>query len=314
MKKYTLIFLLGGLFMQPLFAQPFTTDNRISDILTQPQFQGFAERLLPWDDQRNDPDLRLSQIGRLMPYHSHISPQTVTNTLNKMVTRAEQGERIFYDIYTEAEKRQDPSKRQTGVFVFKGKPNAPFAMIAAGGGFAYVGSLHEGFPIAQSVSEQGYNAFVVKYRAGMGGQIATEDMAQAIEFVRKNAKTLQIDPDGYSVWGGSAGARMAANIGSYGTQAFGTAQNSKPNCVVMLYTGHSDINRHGEPATFIAVGEQDGIASPHVMKRRIEQLKAMNVPIEFHLYKNLEHGFALGSGTTAEGWEKRALEFWQRQR
>ena len=56
--------------------------------------------------------------------------------------------------------------------MFKGKPNAPFAMIAPGGGFAYVGSLHEGFPIAQSIAEQGYNAFVVKYRAGMGGQIA----------------------------------------------------------------------------------------------------------------------------------------------
>lgn len=74
-------------------------------------------------------------------------------------------------------------------------------MIAAGGGFAYVGSLHEGFPIAQSIAEQGYNAFVVKYRAGMGGQIATEDMAQAVEFVRKNAKMLQIDPNNYSVWG-----------------------------------------------------------------------------------------------------------------
>ena len=30
----------------------------------------------------------------------------------------------------------------------------------------------------------------------------------------------------------------------------------------MLYTGHNDYNRQGEPATFVAVGEQDGIASP----------------------------------------------------
>ncbi len=300
--------------MQSVYAQSLTTDNTIGDVLTQPHFQGFAERLLPWDDQRNAPDLRLSQIGRLMPYHSHISPQVVTETLNKMLARAEQGETIFYDIYSEEEKRQDPSKRHTGVFVFKGKPNAPFAMIAAGGGFAYVGSLHEGFPIAQAVAELGYNAFVVKYRAGMGGQIAAEDMAQAIEFVRKNAKMLQVDPNDYSVWGGSAGARMAANIGSYGTSAFGTEENSKPNSVIMLYTGHSNFNPNGEPATFVAIGEQDGIASPSVMKRRIEQLKAMNVPTEFHLYKNLEHGFALGSGTTAEGWEKQAVEFWQRQR
>ncbi|WP_039153345.1 alpha/beta hydrolase, partial [Gallibacterium anatis] len=239
--KYLL--LIGGLLMQPLSAQPFTPNSNVNDILTQPTFQGFAERLLPWDDNSNEPNLQLNQIEQLMPYHSHISPQVVTDTLNKMVIRAEQGERIFYDIYTGAEKRQAPSKQRTGIFVFKGKANAPFAMIAPGGGFAYVGSLHEGFPIAQSIAEQGYNAFVVKYRAGMGGQIATEDMAQAVEFVRKNAKTLQIDPNGYSVWGASAGARMAAYIGSYGTQAFGTTQNSKPNSVIMLYTGHNDYNR-----------------------------------------------------------------------
>lgn len=155
--KYLL--LIGGLLMQPLSAQPFTPNSSVNDILTQPTFQGFAERLLPWDDNSNEPNLQLNQIEQLMPYHSHISPQVVTDTLNKMVIRAEQGERIFYDIYTEAEKRQAPSKQRTGIFVFKGKPNAPFAMIAPGGGFAYVGSLHEGFPIAQSIAEQGYNAW-----------------------------------------------------------------------------------------------------------------------------------------------------------
>ncbi|AFU19907.1 alpha/beta hydrolase [Actinobacillus suis] len=310
--KYLL--LIGGLLMQPLSAQPFTQNSSVNDILTQPTFQGFAERLLPWDDKSNEPNLQLNQIEQLMPYHSHISPQVVTTTLNKMLQRAEQGDTIFYEIYSEVEKRQDPSKQHTGIFVFKGKPNAPFAMIAPGGGFAYVGSLHEGFPIAQSIAEQGYNAFVVKYRAGMGGQIATEDMAQAVEFVQKNAKRLQVDPNGYSVWGASAGARMAAYIGSYGTQAFGTTQNSKPNSVIMLYTGHNDYNRQGEPATFVAIGEQDGIASPNVMKRRLEKLNEMGVPTEFHLYKNLGHGFALGTGTTAEGWEKQAVKFWQQQR
>ena len=72
---------------------------------------------------------------------------------------------------------------------------------------------------------------------------------------------------------------MAAYIGSYGTQAFGTEENSKPNSVIMLYTGHNDYNSQGEPATFVAIGGQDGIASPNTMKRRIEQLNAMGVPV-----------------------------------
>lgn len=109
--KYLL--LIGGLLMQPLSAQPFTPNSSVNDILTQPTFQGFAERLLPWDDKSNEPNLHLNQIEQLMPYHSHISPQVVTTTLNKMLQRAEQGDTIFYEIYSEVEKRQDPSKQAT---------------------------------------------------------------------------------------------------------------------------------------------------------------------------------------------------------
>lgn len=32
------------------------------------------------------------------------------------------GKKIFYDIYTEAEKKRDPDKRDTGLFFFRGKP------------------------------------------------------------------------------------------------------------------------------------------------------------------------------------------------
>lgn len=136
-----------------------------------------------------------------MPYHSHIHPAEIVETLNHMAAQRARGEAVFYEIYAEADKRRDPGKRHTGIFMFKGRDNAPFAMIAPGGGFAYVGSLHEGFPIAKRVAAQGYNAFVVKYRAGAGGQAATQDMARAVAFVRENAAALKVNPNGYSVWG-----------------------------------------------------------------------------------------------------------------
>ena len=84
------------------------------------------------------------------------------------------GRTVFYDIYTDAVMDAEPSRRNTGMFFFRGKPGAPFAVIAPGGGFAYVGSLHEGFPYAAEISNRGYNAFVLKYRAGQGGGSATE--------------------------------------------------------------------------------------------------------------------------------------------
>ena len=64
----------------------------------------------------------------------------------KLPQRA-RGEAVFYEIYAEADKRRNPGKRHTGIF--RGRDNAPFAMIALGGGFACVSSLHEGFPIAK---------------------------------------------------------------------------------------------------------------------------------------------------------------------
>ena len=63
-------------------------------------------------------------------------------------------------------KEQQAGKSNTGLFFFRGKPGAPFAVISPGGGFSYVGSIHEGFPYAAAISKQGYNAFVLKYRVG----------------------------------------------------------------------------------------------------------------------------------------------------
>ena len=51
---------------------------------------------------------------------------------------------------------------------------------------------------------------------------------------------LGVSTDCYSLWGGSAGARMAAWLGSYGPAAFGGDDLPRPGAVVMQYTGHSD--------------------------------------------------------------------------
>ena len=62
---------------------------------------------------------------------------------------------------------------------------------------------------------------MLNYRTGDGGSPANEDLARAIDYVFANQATLDVSTDGYSLWGSSAGARMAANLGSYGTDGFG---------------------------------------------------------------------------------------------
>jgi acetyl esterase/lipase len=287
-----------------------TGDDTISELLNHPAFAGFGRLLLPWDDRRYDPGLRLRDIGSLLPYHSHVEPGTVIDGLNHMVADVNSGRTVFYDFYTAVEKREQPAKANTGLFFFRGKPGAPFAVIAPGGGFSYVGSVHEGFPYAVAISRQGYNAFVLKYRAGAGGETATRDLAAALSFVFRNAATLNVSREGYSLWGSSAGARMAAAIGSTGAAAFGGDELPRPSAVVMAYTGHSAYAPQ-EPPTFVVVGEQDGIAPPSVMERRVAALRRTGTQVEFHRYRDLGHGFGAGTGTTAEGWLDEAVRFWR---
>lgn len=217
---------------------------------------------------------------------------------------------MFYDIYTDAEKAADPAKEDTGLFFFRGEEGAPFAVCNAGGAFAYVGAMQDSFPHALELSRRGYNAFALIYRPG--AQTACEDLARAISFIFANAEELGVSTECYSLWGGSAGARMAAWLGSYGPAAFGGEELPRPGTVVMQYTGHSDYTPE-DPPTFVCVGDSDWIADWRVMQRRVQRLDALGIPTEFHCYPGLGHGFGLGTGTAAEGWLDDAVAFWEAQ-
>ena len=227
-----------------------------------------------------------------------------------MRDHAENGETIFYDIYTEEEKKADSAKRDTGLFFFKGDPGKKFAVVNAGGGFAYVGAMHDSFPHALELSKMGYNAFALIYRPG--AQTACEDLARAISFIFENAQELGVSTACYSLWGGSAGARMAAYLGTYGPAGFGGDNLPKPGVVIMQYTGHSEYSQD-DPPTFVCVGKSDGIANWQTMQRRIDAMSALGIPTEFHAYDGLGHGFGLGTGTIAEGWLDQAVTFWEKQ-
>lgn len=284
-------------------------EDRLQALLRHPAFAGHARLLLPWDDRPYDEALPLAQIGSLLPYHSHVEPRVVVDALNRMIDDTGRGQAVFWRFYTPAQRRADPTKNNAGLFFFRGNAGAPFALIAPGGGFAYVGSVHEGFPYAQEISRKGYNAFVLRYRPGLGEQAATEDMASALSWLFRHAAELGLDTAGYSVWGSSAGARMAANIGSLGPRAFGGDALPRPSVVVMAYTGHARFALD-EPATFVVVGDQDGIAPPATMERRVAALRAQGTRVEYHRYKSLGHGFGIGTGTSAAGWIAEAVRFW----
>jgi acetyl esterase/lipase len=287
-----------------------TANDTTENILKNHAFNGFSPLILPWNDLSRNIPIAINDIQSLLPYHTQITPKTVVTSLNRMIDDVNKGETIFYNIYSGDERQQSPDKSQTGLFFFRGRKNAPFAIICPGGGFEYVGSLHEGFPYANEINKLGYNAFVLRYRVGLGGHNAVQDLARAISFIFQNSSELQVSTQGYSLWGSSAGARMAAAVGSYGVAQYGGDNLPKPAAVIMAYTGYSDYSLQ-EPPTFVVVGSRDGIAPPTVMRQRIDALKQMGTNVEYHQFPNVGHGFGLGEGTSAEGWILLATQFWK---
>jgi acetyl esterase/lipase len=286
-----------------------TTKHSVRDVVSHPAFKGFGDLMLPWDNNSSYYDTRLSQVGSLMPYHGHVNADVVVGALNHLIDEAGAGRTIFYDFYTERQKQEDPTKKYTGLFFYRGKPGVPFAVVCPGGGFSYVGSLHEGFPLAREISKRGLNAFVIRYR--VGEQRATEDLAAALAYVFKNAEALGVGTRGYSLWGGSAGARMVGNIALRGVSAYGGGDLPKPAAVVIAYTGQSTYS-NDFPPTFMTVSADDPIANVATVERRVRDLRGAGVEVEYRGYKNAGHGFGLGVGTDAEGWVGHAVEFWRK--
>jgi acetyl esterase/lipase len=287
-----------------------TENDSVPDVVTSPAFDGFGRFIFPGETDKLNKNMQLNNISSLLPLHNHIIPGVTVRVINHMIDDINRGKTIFYDYYTEPEKLEDPARKSTGLFFFRGRPGAPCAIICPGGGFAYVGSIHEGFPYGVELCNKGYNAFVLQYRTGDEIR-ATEDLAAAISYIFKNAESFGISTRDYSIWGSSAGARMVARIGTEGVAAYGGADLPKPSAIIMAYTGHPAFSKD-DPATFVIISEDDTIVRVPVVDERVENLKNAGVDVEYHKYKHSGHGFGLGPGTDAEGWVENAIRFWEK--
>lgn len=288
----------------------YTLSSTVEDVINDPYFGDFGRLLFP-ADRAVSGDMTLEEISSSSIYvwYNYIEPEKTVEIIQTLHDQAVSGEQIFYDIYTEEEKEEDPSKEDTGIFFFRGNPGEKFAVVNAGGGFMYVGAMHDSFPHALELSKMGYNSFALIYRP----DDPYTDLAKAISFIYDHAEELDVNPENYSLWGGSAGARMAATLGNEDALPyFGREDIPQASAVIMQYTSYSTVSEKDAP-TYVCVGTSDGIASWRTMQSRLQSLDALGIPTEFHSYEGLPHGFGLGTGTVAEGWINDAVRFWEEQ-
>ncbi len=164
-------------------------DTPVEAVLQDDAFGDYGRLLFPVDTGYWSGDT----LGELqLTWYNNIDPEETVEIVNTLWQRAEAGETVFYDIYTEAEKAQDPDKADTGLFFFKGEAGAPFAVCNAGGGFAYVGAMQDSFPHALELSKRGYNAFALIYRPGAFGE---EDLPQPAAVVLQYTGHAEYTPE-----------------------------------------------------------------------------------------------------------------------
>lgn len=290
----------------------FTAQSTVGEVINDAAFSDFGRLLFPVD--RSVPTtMTLAQASTFSVYifYTNIKVEKTVEILNYLRDESLAGRQIFYRFYSDSEIAADPTRTNTGLFFFRGETGAPFAVTNAGGAFAYVGAMHDSFPHSLEIARSGCNAFALIYRPDE----PYEDLARAIAYIHDHATELGVNADDYSLWGGSAGARMAATLGNGGylRQLTGRTDIPQAAAVIMQYTGYNTVSEQDAP-TYACVGTSDGIASWRTMQNRLQRLSDIGIPTEFHAYEGLSHGFGIGTGTVAEGWVNDALNFWKQNR
>lgn len=91
----------------------------------------------------------------------------------------------------------------------------PAVLVIPGGGYGMVCETTEGSPIARKFNELGFHAFVLDYRtAPSRWPEPQQDAMRAVKIIRGRADEWQIDGEKVSVCGFSAGAHLAASLGT----------------------------------------------------------------------------------------------------
>jgi hypothetical protein len=97
-----------------------TTNDSVRHLVNHPAFKGFGKYLLPGDNGTDYYNTPLNKVSSLLPYHNHVDPNLVVGAINHMIDEINEGKTIFYDFYSEKQKREDPTKESTDLFFFRG--------------------------------------------------------------------------------------------------------------------------------------------------------------------------------------------------
>ena len=201
------------------------------------------------------------------------------------------------------------------VYSPKEKNTGAAVVVFPGGAYHILAIDLEGAEVCDWLNGVGITCILLKYRVPDSGpypksSAALQDAQRALGMVRAHAGEWHIDPSRIGVLGFSAGAHLAAALGThfekrlYDRVDAADSSSCRPDFTIIVYPGYlalaeqnfaanPDIHATSHtPPTFIVQAEDDPV---HVENSTVYflALKNAKVPAEMHIYANGGHGYGL---------------------
>jgi len=233
------------------------------------------------------------------------------------------------------------TKPELTVYPAKGANSGYCVIVCPGGGYSLEALYHEGYDVAEVLSENGITAAVLKYRLPLEGSSDTPellpitDLQRALEMMRGMSDKYGFDPGQTGVMGFSAGAHLSAHACSKEVQRpdfalliYGCPRLTKENKAwlesELFHRKMTDqeakefdlvgqINSSNPPA-FLIHSVDDETCNYRESTHYAKALREHSVPNDLHLFQTGGHGYGLGrkqDGT--DQWIYLAINWIRRQ-
>jgi acetyl esterase/lipase len=208
--------------------------------------------------------------------------------------------------------------------------NHSAVVICPGGGYAVLAYNLEGTEVAKIMNTWGVTAVVLKYRLPSDSIMKDksigplQDAQRALQYVRENAKELDVNPQMIGIMGFSAGGHLASTASTHFDKAYIsnplntslrpdfsilgypvisftdslTHMGSRDNLVgknpsqEIIHNFSNELQvTEKTPPTFLVLASDDKTVNPENSIKYYEALLKNNVPVEMHIFQNGGHGF-----------------------
>jgi acetyl esterase/lipase len=212
---------------------------------------------------------------------------------------------------------------QAEIIIYSPNPsisNGAAIIITPGGAYAGLAITPQGYDFAEWLSSIGITGIVLKYRMpNANKEIPLDDVKEAIRYVRRNAKTLNLNENKIGIAGFSAGGHLAALASTLSskksidyrldfsilfypviTMGSNTQINTKENLVgnqpsvqdIEAFSCENQVSVN-TPPTLILASNDDTIVSPINSIMYYEALRKSGIDSSLFIFPQGDHGWGI---------------------